>query len=642
MQRLLLLFSTLFLFTAAFAQEPLPKQMTPQEKLIWNDYLKNYPNNRGTTPPEQIPRTPGEWEEAQGVVVVWAAYNSNLREIVRYAREHATVYIVCSNVQTVKNYLTQGGVSLDNIEFIVAAFDSVWVRDFGPQSIYLAGTNELAFVDWVYNRPRPYDDQIPVAVGNYMNIPVYQMTQSPNRLVATGGNFMADGFDQAFSSKLILNENSTLSEEQIDNIAYSYMGITPYVKMTTLPYDGIHHIDMHIKLLDEETLLVGQYPTGIADGPQIEANLNYILDNFETPYGRPYNVVRIPMPSDEYGRYPNNGSDYLTYANSLILNELVLVPQYGLPEDEEAMEIYQQAMPGYRVVGIQMRNVIPASGSIHCITHEIAAYDPIFIAHATHRENVTYSTDGYTINASIESAQSISNAEVYWSIDTTAGFTPSPMQLGENNSYTATIPQLSNDTKVYYYISATNENGKTITKPLVAPQGLYHFNIGNVPDNQFIVTIRIQGEGTTTPEPGDYEFDSGYNLTITATPNQGWIFEHWQINDETYASSQLELTISENISAIAVFTEEGTGTSALEVNQLALYPNPANNTLWIKGLNEYENQIFIYNISGTLVHKTLTSGESERQIDVGILPSGLYMVSIQGEHGVWSAKFIKL
>ena len=38
------------------------------------------------------------------------------------------------------------------------------------------------------------------------------------------------------------------------------MGINRYITMPTLPYDGIHHIDMHMKLLDEETLLVGEYP----------------------------------------------------------------------------------------------------------------------------------------------------------------------------------------------------------------------------------------------------------------------------------------------------------------------------------------------------------------------------------------------
>ena len=35
-----------------------------------------------------------------------------------------------------------------------------------------------------------------------------------------------------------------------------FMGIERYIKMETLPYDEIHHIDMHMKLLDEETILM--------------------------------------------------------------------------------------------------------------------------------------------------------------------------------------------------------------------------------------------------------------------------------------------------------------------------------------------------------------------------------------------------
>ena len=33
---------------------------------------------------------------------------------------------------------------------------------------------------------------------------------------------------------------------------------------------------MHMKLLNEETLLVAEYPEGLSDGPQIEENLQYI------------------------------------------------------------------------------------------------------------------------------------------------------------------------------------------------------------------------------------------------------------------------------------------------------------------------------------------------------------------------------
>ena len=65
------------------------------------------------------------------------------------------------------------------------------------------------------------------------------------------------------------------------------MGINRYVLMDKLPYDQIHHIDMHLKLLDEETLLVGEYPPGIADGPQIEQNLAYVVVELCFAMGRP-------------------------------------------------------------------------------------------------------------------------------------------------------------------------------------------------------------------------------------------------------------------------------------------------------------------------------------------------------------------
>ncbi len=450
--------------------------MTEAERLIWDDYLRNYPTDRGTAPPAQIPRTPAEWEEMQGVVITWASYTTNLTEIVRYAQEHVKVYIVCSNPVTVQNTLNSAGVGINNIEFVVADYNSVWVRDYGPQSIYLAGTNQLAFVDWVYNRPRPADDIIPGVMATHMNVPLFQMTQNPNRLVATGGNFMTDGFNKGYSSNLILTENNSLTEAQINAIKKNYMGIDPYVKMTVLPYDGIHHIDMHMKLLDEETLLVGQYPAGVADGPQIETNLNYILNNFQTPYGRPYKVVRIPMPPNQSGNYPPSSS-YLTYTNAVILNGLVLVPIYGRPQDAEALQIYRDAMPGYQVVGINMLNVISASGAIHCITREIAANDPIFISHPPYRDEVDYSFEGYPVNAHISSASGINQASLYWSTDTTAGFNVSPMTL-ELDTFRAVIPNQSPTTKVFYYISATNGNSKTITKPLVAPAGLYVFDVG--------------------------------------------------------------------------------------------------------------------------------------------------------------------
>ena len=298
------------LFLAAlrlFSQETfLPHYMNEQEKQFLKSFRYQQPVNLtdDTNPPPGPVRTMAEWEEFQAIQITWTAQLPILRQIVDYAQEECLVYIICSDSNSVRSYLQGGGVGLHNIRYLITGFNSIWCRDYGPWTIYSGTVDTLRIVDWIYNRPaRPLDNTSPVFVANFMGVPIHQTISAPNDLVNTGGNFMVDGHGTAFASKLILTENqagnpygvSAKTETQINGIMNAYMGITRYIKMETLPYDQIHHIDMHIKLLDEETLLVGQYPAGVADGPQIELNLQYVLNNFQTCFGKPYKVVRIPM-----------------------------------------------------------------------------------------------------------------------------------------------------------------------------------------------------------------------------------------------------------------------------------------------------------------------------------------------------------
>ena len=59
-----------------------------------------------------------EWEQLDGIMITWTSYTSILRQIVDYAQEEGIVYIVCSDSNTVKNFLTSGGVPLTNLKFI--------------------------------------------------------------------------------------------------------------------------------------------------------------------------------------------------------------------------------------------------------------------------------------------------------------------------------------------------------------------------------------------------------------------------------------------------------------------------------------------------------------------------------------------
>lgn len=487
--------STLLIATEnSSAQTDLPVGFSAEELLMMqrSDWQEPPFEVRSFTTPPGVPvRNMGQWEEVQALTITWISYPSVLKEIVRAARQETKVYIICGpqcpqtgypDSTSIKTYLTSNGIPLSNVNFIQTRCDAVWIRDYMANSCYVNDVDSLILVDWKYNRPtRVDDDTIPRAVARRLNIPLYETTVAPNRVVHTGGNYMSDGLGTAFSSKLVLNENTSMTETQINQVMNDFMGINRYIKMETLPYDGIHHIDMHMKLLNEETLLVGQYPAGIADGPQIEANILYVLNNFTSPFGTPYKIIRIPQPPDQLNgyTYPNTTGNYLTYANSCIINKTVIVPQFYQQYDTTALRIWRDAMPGYNIVGINSNSTISASGSLHCITHTVGVSDPLLIVHQN-LPNTTNTTNPYQVDARIQHRTGIQYATLYYTTDTLAvPYTAVTMTLTNvtNNTWTGFIPAQPAGTHVFYYIKAHANSGKEQVRPMPAPLGNFEFDV---------------------------------------------------------------------------------------------------------------------------------------------------------------------
>ena len=506
MKKIYLLSFSLFtlVLSNTWAQEEtgLPIGLTPYEiQLIESgqiDLSSSGDRNNTTDPPNASEiRTPGQWEELQAVMLTWTTYPPILRQLVSAIQQEVEVWIVTLDSNAVKSNILNNGGNLTNVKFIHAPFNSVWVRDYGPNSVYLAGVDSLAFVNWQYNRPRPNDNNVPIATGSQMDIPVYSMTANPNDLVNCGGNFMADGFGTGFASRLVVQENqgtgfsqSFKTEAEIDNLMNMYMGLDRYIKMIQLPYDGINHIDMHMKLLNEETLLVGEFPEGISDGPQMELNLQYVLDNYMSPFGTPYKVIRIPMiPSPNGLNWPGQpfgDAFYRTYANGVFVNKTFIVPIYREEYDTIGLQILQNAMPGYNVVGIDVdnsspaqSNMISANGALHCITKDVATADPLWIAHQNHPDSDDV-FNPYQINAMIRHKSGIANATLYYKTTIAGSYSSVPMvynaALGEYN-WSAQIPAQVTGTTVYYYIHAEANSGKTQVRPMPAPEGYFHFNV---------------------------------------------------------------------------------------------------------------------------------------------------------------------
>jgi agmatine deiminase len=518
----ILLVLVLFLASPLLAQEqPIPHFLTETEKELLPNF--NFGSENRTPPPTGPVRTMAEWEEVEYVVVTWQpSFPIILRQIVQAAVQECKVIITTQNETSVANYLSSNGVDLTNITFLDEDWDTIWIRDYAGNTIYSDDVGARALVDWIYNRPRPNDDVMPLAHASNTGLPIYVTDSGTSDLVNTGGNFMSDGLGNAFASELILEENepgnpygvSPKTEAEIDQVMSDYMGIDSYIKMTKLPYDGIHHIDMHMKLLDEETLLVSKYPEGVADGPQIEENINYVLSTFQSPFGTPYDVKWIDAPASTDGSHPDTGGFYRTFTNAIFINKTILIPTYRTEVDTPALAQWEEMLPGYTIVGIDVdnggENLISQLGAIHCITHTIGVSDPLWIVHQKIKQAEANTV--VPMEAQIKHNSGIASATIFWKEESAATWTETAMSDAGSDMWIADLTIPDTEENIEYYIAAEANSGKTQVRPIVAPEGYWTINLGGVLGTNTFNAAAVTGP---FPNPATHQVSFGFDSTIT-------------------------------------------------------------------------------------------------------------------------------
>ena len=103
-----------------------------------------------------------------------AGFPCILKQITAASIEECRVVIFSEDVNQTTNYLTGnacgGPLTLDSIEVVDAPSNSIWIRDYGANTVYTEWNDGRVLVDWLYNRPRPDDDAIPDVLAEHMGL----------------------------------------------------------------------------------------------------------------------------------------------------------------------------------------------------------------------------------------------------------------------------------------------------------------------------------------------------------------------------------------------------------------------------------------------------------------------------------------
>ena len=342
--------------------------------------------NIGTKNHKPSWRLPAEWEPQWGVQLTWphaqtdwapmlseitATYEEMAREISK--REHLLV-VAPTVPEPVEGVEGVEDLSPLNSKFLILNSNDTWARDHGFITL-VDDEGHARLLDFCFNG---WGEKFPAELDNALNRQLYDQGALKGEyvdcldFVLEGGSIESDGKGTVFTTTGCLmapHRNQPMTKEEIearlkhDLCAQRILWID-HGSLTGDDTDG--HIDTLVRICPDDTLLYMG-----CDDPEDEQYeelrlMEEQLKTFRTIDGRPYRLLKLPMPRPIY-----DGDDRLpaTYANFLIINGAVLCPTYAQSDlDAEALRVIGEAIPDREIVGIDCRSIIKQHGSLHCCT----------------------------------------------------------------------------------------------------------------------------------------------------------------------------------------------------------------------------------------------------------------------------------
>jgi len=624
----------LFMLTILISSQAFADQLMIDE-FVWTNDTKLELSLKQRITPTDPPATPvralAEFEPSSAVLIRYPlGIPTNFVALLSEEIEVICIVGNSSQQSQAQNIFNSAGVNNENLSFIIADTNSYWTRDFSSWFI-VDGNDAISVLNFEYNRPRPYDNLFPQTFASEYNYNYYAMN-----IDQTGGNYMTDGYGIAASSHIAYTENNN-NETLVNTTMEQYMGITNYMVIQDPNGTYIDHIDCWGKFLAVDKVLIREVATNHSQYDELEEVAQYFATT-NCSWGYPYEVIRIYTPNDQ------------PYTNSLILNDRVFVPITGSQWDDEALETYENAMPGYRIYGV-LNNTTHAwesTDALHCRTHEIPSQEMLSIKHYPLFGSVDSGT--ITIEADIisHSGQDIyaDSTIVYYKDIDDVNWQYTTLVHQEDDTWTSQIGPFDSNQVIQYYLHSADQAGNSEDYPLVGPADPFEFIYTNESNEQppvieFEPILLIQADSLpleltcNVTDPDDnldsvnlwYDINGNQETMAFTNIDENTYSIEWDIDYNPVGDNNITYRI-EAIDSLGLMTVTPTYGLKMVVSNddsevteafgfISAYPNPFNDNLNISFKSKSNNQVIkIYNIKGQLVKEIRTASKADRSANV--------------------------
>jgi len=329
---------------------------------------------------------PAEWEPHEAVWLAWPYDEITFPDRVEKAEdvfvemikalegsERVELLVLDEEMkERARGKLAAGGVGEDAVRFRVTDYADVWLRDTGP--IFVRnGSGGKVLTKWIFNSwggkfPELLKDgEIPGKIARWKDLPLVKA-----EAIVEGGAIDVNGAGVCLTTEQCLlneNRNPAMTKADVEKFLGDFLG----VRKTIWLGEGLlnDHTDGHI---DELARFVspGAIACALEDDEDDEnyaaLRANYeILSTATDPDGKPFNIIKLPMP---HVTYDDGEKAPVSYTNFYVGNAVVLAPVFNDENDGQALEILAKCFPGRKLVPVDCSDIIYGGGAVHCMTQQ--------------------------------------------------------------------------------------------------------------------------------------------------------------------------------------------------------------------------------------------------------------------------------
>ena len=175
-------------------------------------------------------------------------------------------------------------------------------------------------------------------------------------LVIDGGNFVRFG-GKAIMTDKIFRENPLKTKAEIVRTIKQKCVLNELIIIPKQPYDMLGHSDAMVRWIDENSVLVNDFSNE--------------SKSFNDRLVKALKKSSLDVKFMKYRKgFFTKKRDWGAYLNFIKIKDILIVPIYGIDDDDVALEQIKKFYSSCRVETMNLSDIIELGGALHCITAE--------------------------------------------------------------------------------------------------------------------------------------------------------------------------------------------------------------------------------------------------------------------------------